>query len=115
MHVAAAEPRFLRREAVTPEVLAQEREIYREQARATGKPDKVLDKIVEGKLEKFYEETCLYEQHFIKDDKMTIRELIDSVIAAVKENITVRRFARFKIGEPTLVAEVGSESAATEK
>ena len=115
MHVAAAEPRFLRREAVTPEVLAQEREIYREQARSTGKPDKVLDKIVEGKLEKFYEETCLYEQHFIKDDKMTIRELIDSVIAAVKENITVRRFARFKIGEPTLVAEVGSESAATEK
>jgi len=115
MHIAAAEPRFLRREDVTPEVLAQEREIYREQARATGKPDKVLDKIVEGKLEKFYEETCLYEQHFIKDDKMTIRELIDSVIAAVKENITVRRFARFKIGEPTLVAEVGSESAATEK
>jgi len=115
MHIAAAEPRFLRREDVTPEVLAQEREIYREQARATGKPDKVLDKIVEGKLEKFYEETCLYEQHFIKDDKMTIRELIDSVIASVKENITVRRFARFKIGEPTLTAEAGADPAPAEK
>ena len=115
MHIAAAEPRFLRREAVTPEVLAQEREIYREQARATGKPDKVLDKIVEGKLEKFYEETCLYEQHFIKDDKMTIRELIDSVIAGVKENITVRRFARFKIGDTTLTAEAGADPNPAEK
>ena len=115
MHIAAAEPRFLRREDVTPEVLAQEREIYREQARATGKPDKVLDKIAEGKLEKFYEETCLYEQHFIKDDKMTIRELIDSVIAAIKENITVRRFARFKIGEPTLTAEAGADPTPAEK
>ena len=111
MHIAAAEPRFLRREEVTPEILAQERDIYREQARSTGKPDKVVDKIVEGKLEKFYEETCLYEQHFIKDDKMTIKELIDSVIAGVKENITVRRFARFKIGEPTLTAEAPSEPA----
>jgi len=111
MHIAAAEPRFLRREEVTPEILAQERDIYREQARSTGKPDKVVDKIVEGKLEKFYEETCLYEQHFIKDDKMTIKELIDSVIAGVKENITVRRFARFKIGEPTLTAEAASEPA----
>lgn len=105
MHIAAAEPRFIRREEVIPQLLAQEREIYREQARASGKPDKVVEKIVEGKLEKFYEETCLYEQHFIKDDKMTIKELIDAVIARVGENIAVRRFARFKVGETTLLAE----------
>ncbi len=109
MHIAAAEPRFLRRQEVTPEILAQEREIYREQARGTGKPDKVVEKIMEGKLEKFYEETCLYEQHFIKDDKLTVKELIDSVIAKVGENVAVRRFARFKVGETAMVAEVGSE------
>jgi elongation factor Ts len=105
MHIAAAEPRFIRREQVTPDILAREREIYREQAIASGKPEKVVDRIVDGKLEKFYEENCLYEQHFIKDDKITIKELIDSVIATTKENITVRRFARFKIGEPLLVSE----------
>ena len=107
MHVAAAEPRFIRREQVTPDILAREREIYREQALASGKPEKVVDRIVDGKLEKFYEENCLYEQHFIKDDKVTIKELIDAVIAQMKENIAVRRFARFKIGEPLLVSEAG--------
>ena len=105
MHIAAAEPRFIRREQVTPEMLAREREIYREQALASGKPEKVVERIVDGKLEKFYEENCLYEQHYIKDDKLTVRELIESVIASTKENITVRRFARFKIGEPLLVSE----------
>ena len=106
MHIAAAEPRFIRREQVTPDILGREREIYREQALASGKPEKVVERIVDGKLEKFYEENCLYEQHFIKDDKVTIKELIESVIASTKENITVRRFARFKIGEPLLVSEV---------
>lgn len=106
MHIAAAEPRFIRREQVTPHILAREREIYREQALASGKPENVMDRIVEGKLEKFYEENCLYEQHFIKDDKVTIKELIESVIASTKENITVRRFARFKTGEPLLVSDV---------
>lgn len=105
MHIAAAEPRFIRREEVTPELLAQEREIYRQQALASGKPEKVAEKVVAGKLDKFYEETCLYEQHFIKDDKLTIKELIDSVIARVGENIAVRRFARYKLGEETLTAE----------
>ena len=105
MHVAAAEPRFIRRDQITPDILAREREIYREQALASGKPEKVVDRIVEGKLEKFYEESCLYEQHFIKDDKITVKELIESVIASTKENMTVRRFARFKIGEPLLVSE----------
>src|SRR3989304_6275523 len=67
MHVAAMDPRFVRKEEVTPEILEKEREIYREQARASGKPEKILDRIVEGKMEKFYEEVCLLEQHFIKD------------------------------------------------
>ncbi len=113
MHIAAAEPRFVQRDEVTPQILAQEREIYREQARATGKPDKVIEKIIEGKLEKFYEETCLYEQHFIKDDKLTIKELIDSVIAKVGENVAVRRFARFKVGDTASVAERASPPGTT--
>ncbi len=108
MHIAAAEPRFIRREEVTPDVLEREREIYREQARATGKPDDVIDKIVQGKLEKFYEEHCLYEQHYIRDDKITIRELIDGVIANIRENVSVRRFARFKVGEAALAAELAA-------
>ena len=83
MHVAAAEPRFVRREEVTPEILEREKEIYREQALASGKPEAVVDRIVTGKLDKFYEENCLYEQHFIKDDKLTIKELIEAVIAQV--------------------------------
>jgi len=99
MHIAALDPRFVRREEVTPEILDREREIYRAQARATGKPDPVIEKIVAGKMEKFYEETCLYEQHFIKDESVTIRELIDQMIAKLGENIAVRRFVRLKVGE----------------
>ena len=105
MHIAAAEPRFIRREEVTPDVLARERDIYREQALASGKPEKVVDRIVEGKLDKFYEENCLYEQHFIRDDKMTVKERIDSVVAQVGENIAVRCFSRYKVGNSSLVAE----------
>lgn len=99
MHVAALDPRFVRREEVTPEILEREGEIYREQARATGKPDAVIEKIVAGKMEKFYEETCLYEQHFIKDESLTVRELINQVISKLGENIAVRRFVRLKVGE----------------
>src|SRR5271168_2206587 len=99
MHIAALDPRFLRREEVTQEVLDREREIAREQAKATGKPDPVIEKIVNGKMEKFYEENCLYEQHFIKDEGLTVKELIDQAIAKVGENISVRRFSRFKVGE----------------
>jgi elongation factor Ts len=99
MHIAALDPRFLRREEVTQQVLDQEREIYREQAKATGKPDAVVEKIVAGKMEKFYEENCLYEQHFIRDEAVTVKELIDQAILKLGENITVRRFARFKVGE----------------
>jgi elongation factor Ts len=99
MHIAALDPRFLRREEVTQEILDREREIYREQAKQTGKPENVIDKIVNGKMEKFYEENCLYEQHFIKDEGMTVKELIDLAIAKLGENIGIRRFSRFKIGE----------------
>jgi elongation factor Ts len=99
MHIAALDPRFLRREEVTEEVLDREREIYREQAKATGKPENVVDKIVAGKMEKFYEENCLYEQHFIKDEGTTIKELVDQAIAKLGENIAIRRFSRFKVGE----------------
>jgi elongation factor Ts len=99
MHIAAVDPRYVRREDVTPEMLEREREIYAAQARATGKPDAVIQKIVTGKMEKFYEDTCLYEQHFIKDETMTIGEKITQAIAKLGENITIRRFARFKVGE----------------
>jgi elongation factor Ts len=99
MHIAALDPRFLRREEVTQETLDRERDIFREQAKATGKPPEVIEKIVTGKMEKFYEENCLYEQHFIKDEGLTVKELIDQTIAKVGENIAVRRFSRFKVGE----------------
>lgn len=99
MHIAALDPRFLRREEVTQETLDRERDIYREQARQTGKPDAVIEKIVNGKMEKFYEENCLYEQHFIRDESVTVKEMIDQLIAKIGENITIRRFSRFKVGE----------------
>jgi len=99
MHVAALDPRFLRREEVTEETLEKEKEIYREQAKSTGKPPAVIEKIISGKMEKFYEENCLYEQHFIKDEGVTIKELVDQAIAKMGENIAIRRFSRFKVGE----------------
>ena len=99
MHIAALDPRFLKREEVTQEILDRERDIYKDQAKQTGKPETVIEKIVNGKMEKFYEENCLYEQHFIRDEGVTVKELIDLTIAKVGENIAVRRFARFKVGE----------------
>jgi len=87
MHVAALDPRYVRREEVTPEMLEKEREIYRAQALATGKPEAVVEKIVTGKMEKFYEENCLYEQHYIKDESVTIGEMITQAIAKLGENI----------------------------
>jgi elongation factor Ts len=99
MHVAALDPRYVRREQVTPQILDHEREIYREQARATGKPEPVIEKIVNGKMEKFYEENCLYEQHFIKDESVTVGELVAQMIAKLGENISIRRFVRLKVGE----------------
>jgi elongation factor Ts len=99
MHIAASDPRFISKDEVTPEVLAKEKEIYRAQAAASGKPEKVLDKIVEGKMEKFYEEVCLLEQHFIKDPGQTVGQIIASAIGKLGENINIRRFIRFKLGD----------------
>lgn len=99
MHVAAASPRFLSRQQVPPEVLEKEQEIYRAQVAGMGKPAAVVDKIVAGKLDKFYEEFCLLEQRFIKDDKMTVGELVASHVAKFGENVAVRRYVRFKVGE----------------
>jgi elongation factor Ts len=101
MQICATDPRFIRKEDVSEDVLAREREVLRSQAASTGKPEAVINRIVEGKLEKFYEDNCLYEQHFIKDltGTSTVRELVTSKIAKFGENITVRRFSRFKVGE----------------
>jgi len=101
MQICATDPRFVRKEDVSEDVLVREREVLRSQAASTGKPEAVTNRIVEGKLEKFYEDNCLYEQHFIKDltGTSTVRELIASKIAKFGENITVRRFSRFKVGE----------------
>ncbi|MGA2097431.1 MAG: translation elongation factor Ts [Candidatus Acidiferrum sp.] len=99
MHIAALDPRYVRREEVTPEMLEKEREIYSAQARATGKPEPVIERIVTGKMEKFYEENCLYEQHYIKDESVTIGEMVKQAIAELGENIVIKRFSRFKVGE----------------
>jgi len=101
MHVCATDPKFIRKEDVAPEILEREKAILREQAASSGKPPGVIDKMVEGRLGKFYEENCLYEQHFIKDASasQTVAELISSKIAKFGENIAVRRYARFKVGE----------------
>jgi elongation factor Ts len=101
MHIAATDPRYIRREDVTPEDLEREKEIYRAQTAALGKPAKIVDQIVEGKMGKFYEEVCLLEQPFIKEQSQSIKDLIASKVAKLGENITVRRFARFKVGDPT--------------
>lgn len=97
MHIAAARPRFKSREEVTQSVLDQEREIFAHQARESGKPEKVIEKIVEGKMDKFYEENCLLDQMFIKDTNVSIQELIKQKIAKLGENITVGNFSRFEI------------------
>ena len=99
MHVAAAAPRFVRREDVNEEVLADEREIARDQALAAGKPEKVVDKIVEGRLEKFYKENVLTDQEFVKDTNKTVGQLIVEAVARMGENMQIRRFARFVLGE----------------
>jgi len=101
MHIAASDPKFVRKEDVTPEAFEREKDIYRAQAAATGKPAPVIEKIVAGKMEKFYEEVCLLEQPFIKDQTMSISQLIAAKVGKLGENIAVRRFARFKVGDAT--------------
>ena len=116
MHIAAADPRYVRKEDVTSEDLEREKDIFRSQAAATGKPAPVVEKIVEGKMSKFYEEVCLLEQPFIKEQSVTISQLIAQKVAKLGENITVRRFARFKVGDnnwtvaQTAAVSVGEEA-----
>lgn len=98
MHIAAADPQFIRRQDVTAEAVEKERDIQRARALGEGKPENIVDKIVEGRLSKFYEEICLYEQPFVKDMTTTVEQLIKTRIATLKENITVSRFVRFKVG-----------------
>jgi elongation factor Ts len=99
MQVAAADPQFVRKEEVTQAVLDKERDIQRARALAEGKPEKIVDKIAEGRMAKFYEEVCLYEQPFIKENTTTIADLIRGKIAKLGENISVSRFVRFKVGD----------------
>lgn len=99
MQVTAANPIYVRREDVPENVRDKEMEIYRKQAKEAGKPDKILDKIAEGKLEKYYQESCLMDQQFIKDPDVTIKKLLDDLIAKMGEHILVRRFIRYQLGE----------------
>jgi elongation factor Ts len=109
MQICAANPRFIRREDVASDVLEREREILRGQAAGSGKPENVIERIVEGKMDKFFEDHCLYDQHFIKDQagSSTVGDLITSKVARFGENITIRRFARFKVGEPVTKPSAG--------
>jgi elongation factor Ts len=117
MHIAAADPRFVAREEVTDEDLATERRIYREQALEQGKPEAVVDRIVDGKVGKFYAEAVLLEQPFIKDPDKTIEQLLAEKIAKIGENIRVRRFSRYRLGEgiekrsDDFAAEVAAQAA----
>jgi elongation factor Ts len=99
MHIAASDPRFVRKEDVGADVLDKEREILMAQARTTEKPENVLGKIVEGRMSKFYSETCLLEQPFVKEPSITVRDHIALHIQKIGENIQVRRFVRFRVGE----------------
>jgi len=100
MHIAATDPRFVSREEVTEADLDREKEIYRAQGIASGKPEAIVEKMLTGKLAKFYEEFCLLDQPFIKDQSQTIAQIIATKVAKLGENISVRRFARFKVGAP---------------
>ena len=109
MQVAAADPQFIRKEDVSQEVLERERDIQRARALQEGKPEKMVDRIVEGRLGKLYEEICLYEQPFIRENATTVGDLIKSMIAKVGENISVSRFVRFKVGEAALIEETAEQ------
>jgi elongation factor Ts len=99
MHIAASKPLYVSSEDIPEEALNEEREINRNRALKEGKPEKVVDKIVEGRMKKYYEEVCLLDQPFVKDPDITVNEMVQRTIAAVGENIVVRRFARFQVGE----------------
>lgn len=112
MQVAAADPQFIRKEDVTPEALEREKDIQRARALGEGKPEKMVDRIVEGRLQKYYEEVCLYEQPFVKENSITVGDLIKSKIAKLGENISVARFTRYKVGETAAAEQPPAEGAA---
>jgi elongation factor Ts len=99
MHIAALNPLYLTKEDVDAEVINREKEIYLTQAKNSGKPEKIWDKIANGKLQKFYSEVCLMEQTYVKDDKLTVRDVITEAIAKIGENISIKRFVRYQLGE----------------
>jgi elongation factor Ts len=99
MHIAAANPLVIRREELDQAVIDKEKEIYKDQAQSSGKPDHIIDKIVQGRVEKYYQEVCLIEQDYIKDPEKTINDLLTEIITKVGENVTIKHFARFRIGK----------------
>jgi elongation factor Ts len=99
MHIAASNPLGVRPEDVPAEVIAKEKEIYAAQARETGKPEKVIEKIVEGKIKKFYEDSCLLNQRYVRNPDITVADLLNDLIAKIGENISIKRFVRFQVGE----------------
>ena len=99
LQIAASNPKYTKREEIPEEVISKEKEVYSGQAENLNKPQKVLDKIVEGKLNKYFKEICLLEQEYIREPEKTVNQLILEAIAKLKENIIVKRFARFKLGE----------------
>jgi elongation factor Ts len=110
MHIAAADPQFVRKEDVTEAVLAKERDIQKARVIGEGKPAAVADKIVEGRMQKFYEEICLLEQPFVKEPTLTVGQLVKTKIAKLGENMSVARFVRFKVGDTAVeTAEAAAE------
>ncbi|MDD3852968.1 MAG: translation elongation factor Ts [Syntrophomonadaceae bacterium] len=99
MQIAASNPQYISREAVSDEIVEREKEVLKAQALEEGKPEKVIEKMVEGRLEKFYKENCLLEQQFIKDTDKSVQDLIHEKVAKMGENISIRRFARYEVGE----------------
>src|SRR5271157_4186474 len=113
MHIAAADPRFIRKEDVPADVLDKEREIARARAVLEGKPEKILDKIVEGRIAKFYEEVCLLDQPFVKEATLTVGQLVKTKIAKLGENMSIAQFVRLKVGD-VAAAEAGGENPVPE-
>jgi elongation factor Ts len=113
-HIAAVDPRYVSKDEVTEADLEREKDIYRSQAIASGKPAAIVEKMLVGKLSKFYEEFCLLEQPFIKESSLTIGQLIAQKVAKLGENISVRRFARFKIGDPSYTVAAAKVSTPEE-
>jgi len=99
MHIAASNPLYLKREFIPEDVIEKEREIYKSQALNSGKPEKIIDRIVDGKIEKYFCDVCLLEQPYVKEPELSVKELVDTIIAKMGENISIRRFSRYQLSE----------------